>query len=89
MHSLLGVIVGNEYMLNYVTDNGGATQDINGPTANQGASQLISMINDTRSWLEGLNLSKNLLVGTADAGSYFNNEVLSTVDFAVRTITPY
>jgi hypothetical protein len=72
-------------MLNYVTSNGGATQDINGPAANQGAQLLISMINDTRSWLQGLNLPKTLPVGTADAGSYFNNEILGGVDYAVRT----
>lgn len=78
--------VGNEFMLNYVTDNGGATQDINGPTANAGAQLLISMINDTRSWLQSLNLPKTLPVGTSDAGSYFNDEVLQSVDYGVRVM---
>jgi exo-beta-1,3-glucanase (GH17 family) len=86
--------VGNEFMLNYVTDNGGANLDINGAVANTGAQLLISMINDTRSWLQGLNLPKTLPVGTSDAGSYFNNEVLASIDYGVRvafsfTVVPF
>jgi hypothetical protein len=33
--------------------------------------------------LSGLSLSTTLSVGTADAGSYFNNEVLGAVDYGV------
>ena len=71
-------------MLNYVTDNGGANQNINGPQANTGAQILTGMIDDTRSWLQNLTLSKTLPVGTSDAGSYFNNEVLAKIDYGVR-----
>ncbi|KAF8589447.1 glycoside hydrolase family 17 protein [Ramaria rubella] len=81
-----GVTVGNEFMLNYVTDNGGADQNINSPTADTGAQLLIAMINDTRQWLEGLNLPKTLPVGTSDAGSYFNNEVLAAVDYGMANV---
>lgn len=73
-------------MLNYLTANGGTTQDINGPTANTGAQGLISMINDTRTWLQGLNLPKSLPIGNSDAGSFFNNEVLASVDYGVRVM---
>lgn len=34
--------------------------------------------------LTGMNLNKTLPVGTADAGSYFNNEILAAVDYGVR-----
>ncbi|KAF8525949.1 glycoside hydrolase [Hysterangium stoloniferum] len=76
-----GVTVGNEFMLNYLTDNGGSTLDINGAVADTGAGILNGMIQDTRTWLQGLNLPKTLPVGTSDAGSYFNNKVLGAVDY--------
>ena len=34
--------------------------------------------------IEGLNLGKTIPVGTADAGSFFNNDVLQKVDYGVR-----
>jgi len=71
-------------MLNYLTDNGGAQQDINGDVANAGAKQLIAYIQDTRSWLPTLNLGKTLQVGNSDAGSYFNNLVLQSIEYGVR-----
>jgi exo-beta-1,3-glucanase (GH17 family) len=43
---------------------------------------LIPWISDTRSMLSSMGLG-NILVGNADAGSYFNNEVLSAVDYGV------
>jgi exo-beta-1,3-glucanase (GH17 family) len=43
---------------------------------------LIPWINDTRSMLSSMGLS-NISVGNADAGSYFNNEVLAAVDYGV------
>lgn len=43
---------------------------------------LVPWISDTRSMLSSMGLS-NILVGNADAGSYFNNEVLSAVDYGV------
>lgn len=33
--------------------------------------------------LAGLNLAKTIPVGNSDAGSYFNTEVLSAVDYGV------
>ncbi|KIJ51442.1 glycoside hydrolase family 17 protein [Sphaerobolus stellatus SS14] len=81
-----GVTVGNEYMLNYLTDNGGADQDINGAVANTGAKMLITWIEDTRSFLPTLNLGKTLPVGTSDAGSYFNNMVLEAVDYGMANV---
>jgi len=48
---------------------------------------LIADIADTRTTLGSLALSKTLLVGNADAGSYFNTLVLKAVDYGVRTLS--
>ena len=64
-----------------MTENG--VNDPNSAVGNQGAAILIPFINDTRSMLAGMNLG-SMPVGTADAGSYFNTEVLQVVDYGVR-----
>lgn len=48
------------------------------------ASVLIPFIKDTRSMLASMNL--NIPVGTSDAGSYFNNQILEAVDYGVRFV---
>ena len=68
----------------YLTANGGGDEP-NGDIGNAGAQLLIPNITDTRSMVEGLNLGKTITIGTADAGSFFNNEVLEQVDYGVRT----
>lgn len=35
--------------------------------------------------LKGLSLSKTIPVGTSDAGSYFNTQVLEAVDYGVSS----
>lgn len=35
--------------------------------------------------LNGMSLSKHIPVGTADAGSYFNNQVLQAVEYGVSS----
>jgi len=81
VNNIGGVTVGNEVMLNYLTANGAT--DPNSATGNQGAELLIADINDTRTNITSLNLSRAVPIGTSDAGSYFNNEVLGAVDYAV------
>jgi len=81
---ILGVTVGNEFMLNYLTDNDAT--DPNGSVGQQGAAMLIAYIQDTRSMLSSLSLSKAMPVGNADAGSYFNKEVLSAVDYGLSNV---
>jgi hypothetical protein len=49
-----------------------------------GAQILLANIQDTKSRLSSMNLSKKLMVGNSDAGSYFNTKVLSAVDYGVR-----
>ena len=63
-----------------MTENG--VNDPNSAVGNQGAAILIPFINDTRSMLAAMNLG-SMPVGTADAGSYFNTEVLQVVDYGV------
>jgi exo-beta-1,3-glucanase (GH17 family) len=83
---IAGVTVGNEFMLNYVTDAG--VNDPNSAVGNQGAAILISFINDTRSMLSSMNLG-SMPVGNSDAGSYFNTEVLQAVDYGMANVHPW
>lgn len=52
-----------------------------------GAAILVADIQDTRDMLASLSLSKTILVGNSDAGSFFNTEVLSAVDYGVGSLT--
>ncbi|KAJ7737196.1 hypothetical protein B0H14DRAFT_3516375 [Mycena olivaceomarginata] len=70
---IVGISVGNDYL----TENGGSQQDPNGGVRNIGAALLLANIADTISMLSDMNLADD--VGTADAGSYFNTQILSAV----------
>jgi len=82
-----GITVGNEFMLNYLNANAGGQDLPNGPIGEQGAQLLISNITDTRNMLQQMGL--NIPVGTADAGSYFNNDVLEAVDYGMANVHPW
>ncbi|KAG6910846.1 hypothetical protein DXG01_007161 [Tephrocybe rancida] len=82
-----GITVGNEFMLNYLTANGGAATPPDSPVGDTGAAILISNIQDTRDMLTGLGVS--LPVGTSDAGSYFNTKVLQAVDYGMANVHPW
>jgi len=82
-----GVTVGNEFILDYITAAG--QSDPNGPAGMEAAAMLIPWINDTRSMLEGMNLGKTIPVGNADAGSYFNTDVLEAVDYGMSNVHPW
>lgn len=84
---IAGVTVGNEFMLNYLGANGGTVA--NSAIGDTGAALLIADIEDTRQMLAGLNLNKNLPVGTSDAGSYFNTKVLEAVDYGMANVHPW
>ncbi|KAF9061676.1 glycoside hydrolase superfamily [Rhodocollybia butyracea] len=81
-----GVTVGNEFMLDYLSDNGGASP--NSATGNTGAAILTAFINDTKSMLSDINLG-SLKIGNADAGAYFNNLVLQDVDYGMANVHPW
>lgn len=69
-------------MLNYCLDNN--VNDPNSPTVSPAATYIVNSIQDTRSSIQGLGLSKTIQVGNSDAGSYFSNTVLEAIDYGVR-----
>ncbi|KAF8974172.1 glycoside hydrolase family 17 protein [Flammula alnicola] len=81
---IAGLTVGNEFMLNYVTEHNIA--DPNSAAADTGAAVLVANIADTRSMLSSLNLAKTIPVGNSDAGSYFNTKVLEAVDYGLSNV---
>ncbi|TCD60163.1 hypothetical protein EIP91_010622 [Steccherinum ochraceum] len=87
-NNVAGLTVGNEFMLNYLTDNGGG-DDINSPIANAGAALLTPNITDARSMIAGMNLGKTIPVGTSDAGSYFNTLVMESIDYGMANVHPW
>ncbi|KAF9243455.1 glycoside hydrolase family 17 protein [Melanogaster broomeanus] len=82
-----GVTVGNEFILDYVTQEG--ETDPNGPAGQTAAAVLVPWIQDTRTMLSSLNLGKTIPVGNADAGSYFNTQVLEAVDYGLSNVHPW
>ncbi|KAG2146123.1 glycoside hydrolase family 17 protein [Suillus bovinus] len=84
--NVAGITVGNEFILDYITSQG--QTDPNGSAGQAAAAMLVPWINDTRSMLSSMGLS-NILVGNADAGSYFNNEVLAAVDYGMANVHPW
>lgn len=67
----------------FCLQNANGATDPNGDVGNQGAALLTADIDDTKSNLTTLSLSKTLPIGTADAGSYFNTLVLEDVAYGV------
>ncbi|KDQ57152.1 glycoside hydrolase family 17 protein [Jaapia argillacea MUCL 33604] len=84
---ILGVTVGNEYMLNYLNANGAT--DPNSATGNAGAALLKADIDDTRTMIAGMNLPKKIPVGNSDAGAYFNTLVLEDIDYGMANVHPW
>ncbi|KAG5342314.1 hypothetical protein C0989_003444 [Termitomyces sp. Mn162] len=70
---IAGVTVGNEFMLNYISEK--QESDPNSAIGNEGAAMLIAYIEDTRNMLAGLSLPKTMPLGNSDAGSYFNTKL--------------
>jgi exo-beta-1,3-glucanase (GH17 family) len=81
---IAGITVGNEFMLNYLNAHG-ATEP-NSTIGDAGAAILIEKIQDTRTELAKLKLSKTIAVGNSDAGYYFNLKVLAAVDFGLSNV---
>ncbi|KAJ4465241.1 hypothetical protein C8J55DRAFT_260042 [Lentinula edodes] len=82
---IAGVTVGNEFILDYLDDNGGT--DPNSAICDAGAELFLGFINDTKTMLSDLNV--DLKVGNADAGSYFNDLVLESVDYGMANVHPW
>ncbi|KAH7926375.1 glycoside hydrolase family 17 protein [Leucogyrophana mollusca] len=87
VNNVAGITVGNEFILDYVTDQG--QSDPNGSAGDAAAQQLIPYIQDTRTMIQSMNLGKTIPVGNADAGSYFNTQVLEAVDYGMSNVHPW
>jgi exo-beta-1,3-glucanase (GH17 family) len=83
--NMIGMTVGNEFILDYLDDNGAT--DPNSAVGNTGAAILMGFINDTKTMLS--NLSVTLPVGNSDAGAYFNDLVLGDVDYGMANVHPW
>lgn len=46
---------------------------------------LVANIKDTKSMVQALRLDKDIPIGNSDAGSYFNDLVLESVEYGVST----
>ncbi|KAF6762137.1 glycoside hydrolase family 17 protein [Ephemerocybe angulata] len=79
-----GITVGNEFMLNYVTDK--AISDVNSADAQVGADILIADIKDAKQMVQDLKLDKAIPVGNSDAGSYFPTTVMEAMDYGLSNV---
>jgi len=79
--NILGIVVGNQFMFFYLQSN---VANVNSEVGMAASAILKTRITDIRQMLTGMNI--NILVGTADAGSYFNNDLLGAVDFGCALI---
>ncbi|ESK95077.1 glycoside hydrolase family 17 protein [Moniliophthora roreri MCA 2997] len=84
---IAGITVGNEFMLNYLNDQGAS--DPNSAIGNTGAQILIDNIADTRKMLADMNLPKTIPVGNSDAGAFFNTKVLEASDYGLANVHPW
>ncbi|VDB92296.1 unnamed protein product [Peniophora sp. CBMAI 1063] len=84
-----GIIVGNEFVLDYITsvDSSAPSTDANSDVGNAAAAILIPNITDTISQLKSAGY--DLQVGNAEAGAYFNDEILEAVDFGMSNVHPW
>ncbi|KAI0029285.1 glycoside hydrolase superfamily [Vararia minispora EC-137] len=88
--NVAGIIVGNEFVLNYLSSQGSSSStDANGALGNAAAALLVPNITDTRTKVNALGLSKTIPIGNAEAGAYFNNEILSASDFGMSNVHPW
>jgi len=81
---ILGFSVGNEYMLNSVGDG-----SVTGAAGVAAATYLGSLIADFRAMLASMNLKNVPPVGTADAGAYFNVQLLDYLDYGMSNVHPW
>ncbi|KAF8195620.1 glycoside hydrolase superfamily [Mycena galopus ATCC 62051] len=86
--NVAGVTVGNEFVLDYLTDNGGAQQDPNGSVGNIAAAMLLVNITDTITVMSSMGFG-SIPIGNADAGSYFNTQILQGVKYGMANVHPW
>jgi exo-beta-1,3-glucanase (GH17 family) len=69
--------------------NANSATDPNSAVGNTGAAILIQDIQDTRSMLGNMSLSKTIPVGNAEAGAYFNTLALEQSDYGMSNVHPW
>ncbi len=79
---ILGIIVGDQFMFNYLQMD---VTNVNSTVGLVASAILKAKIADIRQMLKSMNV--DLPVGTADAGGYFNNDLLGAVDFGCAFIS--
>jgi hypothetical protein len=75
--NVLGITVSNEFMPNYIPEH--TAPSTNGTDGLAASALLKSKITNIWQMLASMNI--NLPVGTADTSSYFDNDLLSAMDF--------
>lgn len=80
-----GITVGNEVILNAVTDAN--TDDPNGSAGNAAGEKLVAWIKDTKSMLSDLGV--DIPVGNSDAAYYFNKLVMADMDYGLANDHPW
>ena len=81
--NVLGITVGNEFMLNCITEH--KATSANSTVGLAASAVLKTRVADIRQMLTSMSIT--LPVGTSDAGSYFNNDILGAVDFGCAFIS--
>lgn len=66
-----------------------SSSDPTSPAGVAAAEFLITKIQDVRSMLSTMTLSKTIPVGNGDAGSYTNVQLLGAVDYFMSNIHPW
>ena len=83
--NVLGIIVGNEFMLNYTL--GHNATDTNSTVGLNASAILKGKIADIRQMLTSMNV--DIPVGTSDVGGFFNTDLLGGVDFGCVFISQF
>ena len=82
MDNVLGIVVGDLFVFYYVQGN---ERDVNSTVGLAASAILKTKIADVRQMLQSMGI--NLPVGSADAGSFFNHDLLGAVDFGCAFIS--
>ena len=81
--NVLGIIVGNEFMLNYTLAHNAT--DVNSTVGQSASAILKGKIADIRQMLTSIKI--DVPVGTSDVGGFLNVDLLSGVDFGCAIIS--
>ncbi|KAF8312514.1 glycoside hydrolase family 17 protein [Clavulina sp. PMI_390] len=82
-----GITVGNEVILDNLTAAG--LSDPNSSVGIATADFLKTKISDVRSVIGNLSLSKTIPIGYADAGAYFNTDIIEATDYCMANVHPW